>query len=116
MFAPQMTSPSRSAASATNGSVALVAARLFINDRLAAMRPSLALFAGVLSLVGLLLAASVARADIPAPPERPQWDDPPAPLPDPPDAWRWLLPIGLAAAAGATALRLRGRRPGRSAA
>ncbi len=67
---------------------------------------------------GLLLVAPAARADILPPPTRPQWDDPPAPLPEPPDegAWRWVVPMGLAAAAAAAAgaaLRLRGRSPAR---
>lgn len=71
------------------------------------------MFVFVSSLFGALAAAPAARADIPSPPQRPTWDDPPAPLPAPPEdeAWRWLVPLGIAAAAaaGAATLRLRAR-------
>ncbi len=75
------------------------------------MRPLLALF----GLVLCLSCAEAARADVLPPPTRPEWNDPPAPLPEPleDDAWRWLVPIAVLAAAGTAAVHL--RRTARSA-
>lgn len=76
------------------------------------MRPILVL----LGLVVCLASAAAARADALPGPQRPEWDNPPAPLPEPleEEVWRRLLPAALLAAALLAAGRA--RKPARRAA
>lgn len=74
----------------------------------------------LLALVGCLFSMiPAARADVLPGPARPDWNDPPAPLPEPPPedgAWGRLLPVAFAVAAGAAvAGAVRSRRAARGA-
>lgn len=63
-----------------------------------------------LALLAVLFAwAPEARADVFPPPSRPEWNDPPAPLPAPPDEGLapWIALAALAAAEVVTARHLR---------